>query len=673
MSWNRIFVGVSLALLLGASPEVRGGSLTLLDAIRLNESDRVQRLLAAGADPNSQDANHASALMYAALYAGAPVLDMLLRAGADPKYRDQNGLTALTWAAHNYQSAKVLLDAGADVNTKSNLGAIPLATAAAYPGNAALLELMLEKGADVNVTVFGSTALTMAALTGDIANVALLLKHGANPNAPGPKGLSALHLAVLRGDREMAQVLLDAGADVKLRTARGEDVLERYGFWNDPELVRMLLERGVDPAKKDSIGNNSLLFAASSDTVTPEVFGMLLKDNKPTDAKNAYGDGVLQAALRRGDAPIVKLLGGALPPTASPRVREVAPTPLAIQGSVTRSLDLLAKTGPSVAKMGCVSCHHQSLPSLAGWYARRAGIDSGQIADTNRKLVYPILQSSNQFMQHGAAPAGEAATVSWELIGLSSDGQPADFFTDVAVNYIASTQMADGSWPERWGRPPLEYSVISATAVAIRALHLYGFPSRRQEFNDRSSRGAAWLAKARPTGLEESAMRLLGLVWGGASQDVIDRAAHELASAQHSDGGWAQLPMLPPDAYATGKALVALRESGSFGSRSRVFDRGARFLLGTQELDGSWHVRGRSLPVLPLFESGFPHGRDQFISAAGTSWAAMALSLAMPPVPAIQPATRPTVPAVLVSSRRTMATAMHGPADQHSFRHHGKA
>ncbi|HLJ46566.1 MAG TPA: hypothetical protein VKU01_11195 [Bryobacteraceae bacterium] len=121
-------------------------------------------------------------------------------------------------------------------------------------------------------------------------------------------------------------------------------------------------------------------------------------------------------------------------------------------------------------------------------------------------------------------------------------------------------------------------------------------------------------------------MRLLGLVWGGASRAAIDKAAQELASAQQPNGGWAQLPTLPADAYATGKALVALRESGSFGSKSSIFDRGARFLLGTQESDGSWHVRGRSLPVLALFESGFPHGRDQVISAAGTSWAVMALT-----------------------------------------------
>ena len=126
-------------------------------------------------------------------------------------------------------------------------------------------------------------------------------------------------------------------------------------------------------------------------------------------------------------------------------------------------------------------------------------------------------------------------------------------------------------------------------------------------------------------------MRLLGLVWGRAPRDVVGKAARELSSAQRPDGGWAQLPALQSDAYATGQALVALRESGHLELASPGFIRGVRYLLATQEGDGSWHVRGRSLPVQPLFESGFPHGRDQWISAAGTSWAAMALSCALPP------------------------------------------
>ena len=439
---------------------------------------------------------------------------------------------------------------------------------------------------------------------------------------------------MLRGDRRMAQLLIDAGANVKIRTARDEDVLERYGFWNDPALVRMFLERGIDPTRKDARGNNALLFAAASDTVTPEVFALLLKNTPSTNARTAYGDDALQAAQRRADARIAELLGGTAPVIEPPKI----PTAVfhtsglrpEIQAAVSRSLELLAKAGPSVVNQrGCFSCHHQGLPSLAGWYARRAGINAVEIGETNRKLVYPLLQGSALLIQHGAAPAGEADTVAWQLIGLASDGQPEDLITDLAVNYIAATQMPDGSWPERWGRPPLEYSPVSATAVAIRALGLYGFSSRRKEFSERISRAGAWLAKTTPAASEESTMRLLGLVWSKGPRDVVAAAARELASTQRPDGEWAQLPALPSDAYATGQTLVALRESGLFKAASPAFIRGVKYLLGTQERDGSWHVRGRSLPVQPLFESGFPHGLDQWISAAGTSWATMALSLAL--------------------------------------------
>jgi hypothetical protein len=42
-------------------------------------------------------------------------------------------------------------------------------------------------------------------------------------------------------------------------------------------------------------------------------------------------------------------------------------------------------------------------------------------------------------------------------------------------------------------------------------------------------------------------------------------------------------------------------------------------------------VKSRAIPLQPHFESGFPHGRDQFISAAGSNWATMALALAVRP------------------------------------------
>ena len=48
----------------------------------------------------------------------------------------------------------------------------------------------------------------------------------------------------------------------------------------------------------------------------------------------------------------------------------------------------------------------------------------------------------------------------------------------------------------------------------------------------------------------------------------------------------------------------------------------------TQAADGSWHVKSRSIWLQPYFESGFPHGKFQFISFAGTCWATMALMYA---------------------------------------------
>ena len=103
--------------------------------------------------------------------------------------------------------------------------------------------------------------------------------------------------------------------------------------------------------------------------------------------------------------------------------------------------------------------------------------------------------------------------------------------------------------------------------------------------------------------------------------------AKSLMAEQRSDGGWAQLPGTQSDAYATGQAVYALRVGAAMANTDPAIERGQRFLLQTQLEDGTWYVRRRAFPFQPTMESGFPHGRDSWLSAAATSWAVLALSL----------------------------------------------
>ena len=104
--------------------------------------------------------------------------------------------------------------------------------------------------------------------------------------------------------------------------------------------------------------------------------------------------------------------------------------------------------------------------------------------------------------------------------------------------------------------------------------------------------------------------------------------AKRILAIQRADGGWAQLPTMASDAYATGQALYAL-QAGGISPQSDAFRKGAAYLLRTQLEDGTWLVRSRAFGFQPYFETGFPHGRDQFISAAATSWAAIALAFTL--------------------------------------------
>jgi hypothetical protein len=323
---------------------------------------------------------------------------------------------------------------------------------------------------------------------------------------------------------------------------------------------------------------------------------------------------------------------GAATPTSPPRT---VATPADVKTAVEKSLDLLQKCGPEFfRKSGCVACHQQSVTSLALAEARSRGlrVDEQVAREQVRITALTIKGYRDRFLERADHPANSAPATGYVLLGLAAENYPADEYTDASIIETAGRQTPDGSWTAFGHRPPMEYSRVAATALAIRAMQLYGPPGLKDEFERRITRGRDWLIAARPESNTDHAFRLLGLTWSGASKELIASQAKELASQQRDDGGWAQLDKLDSDAYATGLTLYALHHGGGLATTDKAYQRGVDHLLKTQLPDGSWHVKTRSFPFQSYFESGFPHGPDQWISAAATGFAAAALIDSLPAV-----------------------------------------
>jgi len=303
-----------------------------------------------------------------------------------------------------------------------------------------------------------------------------------------------------------------------------------------------------------------------------------------------------------------------------------------VRAAVERSIPLLQKTDSIFTqKTNCISCHHNALTAITVSVAQKNGYSvDEQVGRSQLKKIAVNLERWRERVLQGVGIPGEPISISYSMIGLAAANYPADAATDAMARFVQSRQLPDGRWESSEHRPPIESTgAISVTAVALRSIQVYGPKAQRAKYDATVKRAADWLMKAQPQTNDERAFRLLGLGWAGVNpkNEVIKTAVRALLKEQRADGGWAQLPTLDSDAYATGQALVALRQAGAISMNDPTYKRGIEFLLKTQREDGSWYVRTRSTALQPFFESGFPYGPDQWISAAAANWATMALTL----------------------------------------------
>ncbi|HYR91103.1 MAG TPA: ankyrin repeat domain-containing protein [Terriglobia bacterium] len=236
-------------------------------------------------DPDAQDAPQAglvgggggglTALVFAARQGDLESAKLLVEAGADVNQVTEFGWSPLLTATNNrnYQLGKFLIEHGADVSLANKGGMTPLYLATDnrnieggdYPVPKAdmdhldFIKILLDRGANVNHqvksntetrTIFtmqwffesGATAFVRAAQSGDVTLMKLLLAHGADP-----------------------KIVTDLG-DTALSICAGigwvEGITYEWSPKENVEAVKMLLDLGLDPNAANKEGRTALMGAA---------------------------------------------------------------------------------------------------------------------------------------------------------------------------------------------------------------------------------------------------------------------------------------------------------------------------------------------------------------------------------------------------------------------------
>lgn len=225
--------------------------------------DMVKLLILSGADYKETDIDNQDVLVLASRYGHIEVVKFLL------KMKEKLNLdTSLLKAATNgYQDiVKILISAGANVNSITKFGRTPLMLAA-FNGHTETVNVLLEAEAKINLADFNrQTALMWASRNGHIQVTHLLLEKGANVNIQSMKeNKTALIEACKNGHLEIVRMLLNAGAKPNLSDSNKRTPL-MFAYKNLQEgIIQLLMDSGANPNDKDAFGNTACFYSNLAD------------------------------------------------------------------------------------------------------------------------------------------------------------------------------------------------------------------------------------------------------------------------------------------------------------------------------------------------------------------------------------------------------------------------
>jgi ankyrin repeat protein len=193
-----------------------------------------------------------SPLMNACRLGNASIAELLLDLGADTEYCNKAGKTSLMEATYNghLECVKLLANRGASWNKRDQSGMSALHWAVDGGHEGVVYYALNEEGVKVDDvgedTISQLTPLLKAAsVSGNAVVVRVLIDHGADVNRPSSAGQTPLILAAVGGHEGLARVLLEAGADPRAVNNHGQTSLDIARALEKTAVVKVLEEYQV--------------------------------------------------------------------------------------------------------------------------------------------------------------------------------------------------------------------------------------------------------------------------------------------------------------------------------------------------------------------------------------------------------------------------------------------